>query len=274
MSRDASSSICLYVGRTVHERRTPFLHRFSYRIASLLVDLNQLDAAGESSRWFSVNRFNLYSFYERDHGPRDGGSLTAWATARFEEAGLKTQGLSLKLLCAPRVLGYVFNPLSVYFAEDAEGVLKGVIYQVHNTFGDSHAYVALASASPIQHQHADKVFHVSPFFDVGGRYHFTLRQPGERFKLTILKQREDGPDLLATMAMNRQGVTDATLLGLFASQPFSTLKTIAAIHWEALRLWIKGAVYHSRPEPPRTATLAHTTPLASEPEFGSDPQKA
>ncbi len=252
-----SAAAELYIGRTVHERRQPFSHRFNYRIASLMVDLERLAEAASLSRLFSVERFNLYSFFERDHGARDGSALIDWARARFDEAGIAIGDARVRLLCAPRVLGYVFNPLSIYFAEDREtDTLKGVIYQVHNTFGDAHAYVAPCTGDTAEHQAAEKVFHVSPFFDVGGRYEFTLRAPDERFKLSIFKERTDGSDFMATMAMNREALTTATLAGLFASQPFSTLKTISAIHFEALKLWIKGAKYHSRPEPPAEPSLA------------------
>lgn len=247
----------LFIGRTVHERRAPFVHRFNYRIASLMIDLERLGEAGGLSRLFSVNRFNLYSFFERDHGARDGSSLKDWAAARFEEAGISVRSARIRLLCAPRVLNYVFNPLSIYFAEDREdGQLRGVIYQVHNTFGDAHAYVAPCSGATRERQSTDKVFHVSPFFDVDGRYEFTLRPPGEQFRLTIFKQRETEPDFLATMALQRERLTTPSLARLFASQPVSTIKTIAAIHFEALKLWMKGARYHPRPEPPSAPSLA------------------
>lgn len=247
----------LFIGRTVHERRAPFSHRFNYRIASLMVDLERLSEAAAMSRLFSVDRFNLYSFFQRDHGARDGSALIDWARARFDEAGIAIGDAHVRLLCSPRVLGYVFNPLSIYFAEGRDdGALKGVIYQVHNTFGDAHAYVAPCAGRPAERQSADKIFHVSPFFDVGGRYEFTLRAPDDRFKLSIFKQREEGADFLATMALNRVSLTSGALARLFASQPFSTLKTISAIHLEALKLWVKGAKYHARPEPPNRPSTA------------------
>lgn len=259
-----SAAAELYIGRTVHERRMPFAHRFSYRIASLMVDLDRLADAADQSELFSVNRFNLYSFFERDHGPRDGGSLKSWALDRFSEAGIAVENARVRLLCAPRVLNYVFNPLSIYFAEDArDGRLRGVIYQVHNTFGDDHAYVAPCQGDDAERQTAEKRFHVSPFFDIAGRYEFTLRQPGDQFRLTIFKQREVGPDFMATMTMKRAPLTTGALARLAASQPLSTLKTISAIHLEALKLWIKGAKYHSRPAPPKDATrarLGHESP--------------
>jgi len=273
MTSSTPSPVWLYRGRTVHERRAPFLHRFSYRISSILIDLEQLEAADQVSTVFSVNRFNLYSFNTRDHGPRNNSCLLDWARGHWRKVGVNADAARVRLLCAPRVLGYVFNPLSVYFATDDYNRLIGVIYQVHNTFGDAHAYVASCSNAPVQHQEADKAFHVSPFFDMGGRYEFTLRAPDTRFRLTIFKQREQAPDFLATMTMNRSALTTGALLGLFVAQPFSTLKTILAIHWEALRICIKGGRYHSRPSPTNTASPGRMRPIPHEaygPEFDPD----
>ena len=256
MTSDATQPVSLYTGVTLHERFAPFRHGFRYRLLSILIDLDRMEEAGRKSRLFSFERFNLFSFFRRDHGPRDGAPLRAWAEARLAEAGVDAEGLRLRLLCFPRVLGYVFNPLSVYFAEDREtGALKGVIYQVHNTFGDAHAYAGPAeeTAGPVA-QSAEKVFHVSPFFDLAGRYDFTLRAPGERFSLVIRKERETGPDLLATMAMKRRALTSASLARAFAVLPFSTLQAIFGIHFQALRLVLKGARYHSRPEPGAPST--------------------
>ncbi|MEO1038093.1 MAG: DUF1365 domain-containing protein [Pseudomonadota bacterium] len=264
-------AIALYRGHTVHERRAPFLHRFRYPIASILIDLDRLDEIDAGQRLFSFERFNLFSFRQRDHGPRDGSSLAAWARARFTEAGVDVQAARIRLLCFPRVLGYVFNPLSLYLAEGREGGLRGAIYQVHNTFGEAHAYVGPAIAGPggTCRQEAEKRFHVSPFFDRAGRYDFTLRAPSERFSLVIKKQREDGPDLLATMSMHRQALTDRSLLGLFASLPFSTLQAIFGIHWQALRLILKGARYHSKPDPLEPVSAAR--PVDPSPQDFSQP---
>ena len=259
----------LYIGKTVHERRAPFLHRFSYRLASILLDLDRLPEASRLSRLFSIGRFNLFSFEPRDHGPRDGGDLSGWARRLLSEHAIElTESDTITLLSAPRVLGYQFNPLSIYFACSPDGRLKGVIYQVHNTFGDSHCYVAKAQPGDLQTHDADKVFHVSPFFDRAGRYEFTLREPGDRFHLTIFKQRDEGPDFLATMAMKREALTSSRLVKLFVTQPFSSLKTILAIHWEALRLWIKGAVYHSRDASHPEASTARPVSRSDRSGFG------
>jgi DUF1365 family protein len=272
MTEDVSPPGALYIGKTVHERRTPFLHRFSYRLGSILLDLDRLPEAGRLSRFFSVGRFNLYSFEPRDHGPRDGSDLSSWARALLTEHGITlTEQDTITLLSAPRVLGYQFNPLSIYFASGADGRLKGMIYQVHNTFGDSHCYVAKAQDGALQTHDAEKVFHVSPFFDRAGRYEFTLREPDERFHLTIFKQRDDGPDFLATMAMKREALSTPRLLHLFLTQPFSSLKTILAIHWEALRLWFKGAVYHRRDASHPEASEAHPVSRTERHGFGVGP---
>lgn len=246
----------LYTGHTVHERRAPFLHRFRYRLALMAVDLDRLDEAGRLSRLFSVEKFNLFSFRARDHGARDGSSLKDWAETQLAAAGIEGPFERIRLLCSPRVLGYVFNPLSIYFAEAPGGVLRGVIYQVHNTFGDAHAYVARVEGDAPWHHSADKVFHVSPFFDVAGRYDFTLRNLGDTFSMSILKTRAQGPDFYAGMQLSARPLTSGALAKLFASQPFSTLKTILAIHGEALRLVFKGARYHPRPEPPGEPSFA------------------
>ncbi len=251
-----NAAVQLYTGHTAHERRQPFVHGFRYRLALMALDLDRLVEAGKASRLFSIERFNLFSFKARDHGPRDGSALKPWASRLLESAGIMGPFSRIRLLCSPRVLGYVFNPLSVYFADGPDGQLRGVIYQVHNTFGDAHTYVAQVDGDAPWRHGADKVFHVSPFFDVAGRYHFTLRPLEETFSLSILKAREDGPDFYANMQLHAKPVTDKALAGLFASQPFSTLKTILAIHGEAIRLVFKGARYHRRPAPPDTLSFA------------------
>ena len=256
-----SDAVALFSGHTVHERRAPFLHRFRYAINSILIDLDQLDNADRQSALFSCERFNLFSFYSRDHGRRDGSSLKDWVRACLGDASITDSVGRVRLLCSPRVCGYVFNPLSVYFVDNAKGDLSAIIYQVHNTFGESHAYVTPCSNQTRETHSADKQFHVSPFFGVNGRYQFTIRPPSQRFKLTILKTQDDGPDLLATMTMSKRRLDTRALVLVFARHPFSTLKTILAIHWEALKLWIKGARYHSKPELGRPVTVAKSVSL-------------
>jgi len=256
--------LALYPGRTLHRRTQPFAHAFRYKIAFIQIDLDRLDAASNLSRWFSVDTFNLYGFYPRDHGDKGLSPLNTWAREQFCEAGLDLpETARIELLCQPRVMGYQFNPISVYLAYDRDETLLGALYEVHNTFGDAHIYAAPFSDAD-RHDHvSDKRFHVSPFFDVSGDYHFALRQSADRMALRIEKRAKTGPDFLASMILNRQDATDSAFRSLFMSQPFSTLKTITAIHWEAFKIWIKGGRYHPRPQPPKVpVTITRLGPKA------------
>lgn len=248
---------CLYVGRTAHRRLAPFARGFVYRVASLLIDVDRLDEASRESALFSVDRFNLFAFHRRDHGARDGSSLRSWAQDAFARAGVRLDGGAVKLYCFPRVLGYVFNPLSVWFGYGPDGALRGVIYAVNNTFGDRHAYVAPARGDGDAERHdAEKIFFVSPFFPARGRYAFRLAPPEESFALSIRYSVDGADQLVATQTGRRRPLNAKTLAGLFFSMPAMTLKVIAGIHWEALFIWRRGARLHDRPEPPAALSVA------------------
>lgn len=247
----AGDGACLYVGRVMHLRLRPVRHRFAYRVFSLLLDLDRIDAALGGLRWLSYNRFNLLSFHDRDHGPRDGRPLRPWAAAELARAGLDLGGGPIRLLCFPRVLGYVFNPLSVYFCHHADGRLGAVIHQVHNTFGEQHCYVlpvdpARAPGTPV-HQSCAKAFYVSPFIGMTACYRFRLHEPDARLSLSIREQVPEGELLVASLTGRRVALSDRALLRAFATHPLMTLKVIGAIHWEALRLWRKGVPCYRRP---------------------------
>lgn len=235
----------LYLGEVMHARLKPVGHRFSYRVMSLLIDLDRLDAADRLSPLFGVNRAALYSFNEADHGERDGSRLRLYAQRRAAEHGIDLTGGRVRLLCYPRMLGHSFNPLSVYFCHLAGGELALIIYEVRNTFGDIHAYVLPVKPGEISEagvrQQQDKRFYVSPFIEMAMRYHFRILPPGQRVKLRILETDRDGPLLAATFNGRRRALTTAALVRSFFALPLVTLKIVAAIHWEALRLWIKGA---------------------------------
>lgn len=256
----------LYTGRTTHARHEPFGHRFSYRIASLWIDVDRLPEADRQARLFSIDRFNVFSFHRRDHGARTDGPLRPWAEAAFARAGVALEGGPIRLLCFPRVLGYVFNPLSIWFGCGPDGTPRGVIYEVHNTFGDQHAYAAAlpsaAAEGPAAHA-ASKIFHVSPFFPAQGQYRFALRPPGERFALAIRYILEGREAFVATQTARRGPLTDATLAKVFVGMPLMTLKVIGAIHGEALRLVMKGARYHRRPAPPAPVSVAASEPASA-----------
>ena len=258
---DINEAAALYFGDVMHARLKPMGHRFSYRVMSLLIDLDRLAEADRQSPLFGVNRGALYSFHEADHGDRDGSSLRAHAQARAAEHGIDLSGGKVLLLCYPRLLGFAFNPLSVYFCHRGDGELALIIYEVRNTFGDLHSYVLPikpGEASPAGiRQQQDKQFYVSPFIDMTMRYHFRIQPPVDTVRLRILETDRDGPVLAATFNGRRRALTTAALLRSFVALPLVTLKVIAAIHWEAVRLWAKGARLVPRPtsDDPQAATL-------------------
>jgi DUF1365 family protein len=260
------AAAALYFGDVMHARLKPMGHRFSYRVMSLLLDLDRLDEADWQSPLFGVNRAALYSFREADHGNRDGSSLRAYAQREAATRGIDLTGGRVLLLSYPRLLGYTFNPLSAYFCYRADGLLALIIYEVRNTFGDIHAYVL--PVQPGEHsaagvrQQQDKLFYVSPFLEMAMRYHFRVLPPGANVRLRILETDADGPVLAATFSGRRRALTTGALLQAFVALPMVTFKIMAAIHWEALRLWIKGARLVPRPHqaPQPNPDLAVTTP--------------
>ncbi len=256
----SSDAAALYVGDVMHARLKPIGHRFSYRVMSLLIDLDRLADADRQSPLFGVNRAALYSFHEADHGERDGSSLRAYAHHRAAERGIDLTGGRVLLLCYPRLLGYTFNPLSVYFCYRADGELALLIYEVRNTFGDIHPYVLPVTPGEISdagvRQQQDKLFYVSPFIEMAMRYHFRVLPPGERVQLRILETDREGPVLAATFNGSRRMLDTRELLRAFFALPLVTMKIMAAIHWEALRLWLKGARLVPRKDAGRNTGLA------------------
>jgi len=246
-----NDAAALYVGEVMHARLKPVGHRFNYRVMSLLIDLDRLEEADRTSVLFGVNRPALYSFHEKDHGERDGSSLRAYVARAATAHGIELAGGRVRLLCYPRLLGYAFNPLSVYFCERADGTLALVIYEVRNTFGELHSYVLPVRPGEITpaglRQEQDKLFYVSPFVAMAMRYHFRISPPADAVKLRILETDREGPLLAASFSGRRCDLTSRALLAAFAALPLMTFKVIAAIHWEALRLWLKGARLVPRP---------------------------
>jgi DUF1365 family protein len=237
----------LYRGEVMHRRYRPVGHRFRYRVFTILLDLDHIETAMCGLRLLSRNRFNLFSFHDRDHGPRDGSTLRPWVEERLRESGIAHDGGPVRLLCFPRVLGYVFNPLSVYFCHRRDGSLAAVVYEVKNTFGEQHAYVLPAPVGEGYNRCA-KSFYVSPFIGMAVTYRFRLRSPAERLAVSIRETDSLGPLLDAVMTGRCVELTDLALVRCFFAYPLMTFKVIAAIHFEAFRLWRKGLpVYpHSR----------------------------
>jgi len=267
MSRGTCLQSSLYVGSVFHRRLKPKPHRFRYRLFWLLIDLEEIDDVDRRLRVFSHNRFNLFSLFDRDHGDGGASSLRAQARELLDAHAIDTRCGSIRLLCMPRTLGYGFNPLSVYFCAGPDGALAALIYQVHNTFGERHSYVLpVAEARGAVHQACAKTFFVSPFLPMGLRYEFHATPPGETVTLAIRASGPDGVVLRAALAGERRELTDAALLKAGLSAPLEAVKTTAAIHWEALRLWAKGVAYLGREgRPPPVVTKPSIRPQAETP---------
>lgn len=227
----------LYVGAVMHARLGATPHRFRYRVFTLYVDLDRLEEAGRLSRLFSIDRANLVCLRTADHGARGAQPLAAWARETFAACGIAAA--RVRLLAYPRLLGYAFNPLSLFYGFDDDGRLVGAIAEVRNTFGERHRYV-LALAEDGARAQADKAFHVSPFLDMAHVYRFGLAAPGTQARVSIVAHDARGPALTALFAGARRPLTTRTLLATLLRTPLMTLKVTAAIHLEAVRLWRKG----------------------------------
>ena len=244
----------IYQGGVTHKRLYPFAHKLFYRVFSILVDIDELPALGRKLKLFSYNRFNLFSFYQRDHGARDGGSLRQWAENHGKNMGLDFSESKLFLFCYPRILGYVFNPISILFCYDRAQKLQAIIYEVRNTFGEMHSYMFALDPSCndyILTHRADKVFHVSPFMPIAGHYDFRITSPGQHFDFMI-KQYLDGKlALVATHRAESRPMTDRHLILCFLRYPLLTLKVIGGIHWEAVKIFFKkNSKFHQQPPAP------------------------
>ena len=252
MSRESA----LYVGRVTHLRLRQVRHRLDYRLFTLWVDLDELADLDRGLRGFSVNRFNLFSLHESDYG--DGRGLRPHVERQLTAAGLPPGG-PIRLLSMPRILGYVFNPLSVYFCHQPDGALQAILYEVNNTFGERHSYLIPVESAEARSdcitQKCDKCFHVSPFLCLEMRYGFRVEPPRrDRAGVVIEVSVSDaeGAVLHTRLDALRRPLGDAALLRVFVTHPLLTFKVVAGIHWEALKLWIKGERLHARPSPPAT----------------------
>lgn len=246
-------AFALYPGDVMHARLKPVGHRFSYRVFSLLADLDRLGEAKRLGPWFAVNRFAPLSLHEADHGPGDGSPLRPHVDRLLADAGLARPDRVL-MLCYPRVLGYVFDPLTVYFAYQGDA-LSALLYEVRNTFGERHTYVVPVQADEASpagiSQSAQKAFYVSPFMPMDETYRFRVLPPGEAVRVRILESDAEGPTFAATFAGRHVPATRAALARCFFAIPLMSFKVIAGIHYEALRLWLKRVPLVSRAAAPK-----------------------
>ena len=264
----------------MHRRLAPRHHRFKYRVFSMLLDIDELGCLNRRLRLFAWNRWGLFSFHDKDHGPKNraaGADLNAWLDGLLAEAGLDGSGARY-VLCYPRILGYVFNPLSAWFCHDQADRLTAIVYEVHNTHDERHAYV-LPVGDGMQEHRPGKVgraegeerfsvrpcdpqivrhscakdFYVSPFLSPDCRYQFRIRPPAEDVALAINEKEAGEPILSASFAGERVALTDRSLLAMLLRYPLMTVKVVGAIHLEAVCLMIKGIRRH--PHSPKTASV-------------------
>lgn len=229
------SSLC--VGTLMHHRLDPPEHRFAYPLYMLLLDLDELAGLDKDLRLFGHNRARPLAFRDRDHLGDDARPLRAKVEAFLRREGIAPPGGRILLLTHPRVCGYVFNPVSFFYCYDAAGGLAARVAEVNNTFGDAHAY---AGTGPFWR--SKKAMHVSPFFSMAGSYGWDLPEPDPtRVEARVDLTREGRPLLRARLTLRPEPLTDRALAGALVHYPFMTLKVMAAIHFEALRLWRKGA---------------------------------
>jgi DUF1365 family protein len=232
----------LYEGWVMHRRLTPRHHRFKYRVFAMLLELDELPELDRRLSLFAYNRHGVFSFQDRDHG--DGRPLNAWLDDLLAQAGIAARG-PRRVLCYPRILGYVFNPLSVWFCDDERGVLQAIIYEVHNTYEERHAYVLPVGADKALVRHGcPKQFFVSPFLTHDCRYQFRIRPPGDDIAVAINEDEAGRPILNASFAGARRALTDGALVRMLLRYPLMTLKVVFAIHFEAVRLMLKGVRRH------------------------------
>ncbi|MEA1674906.1 DUF1365 domain-containing protein [Nitrospirillum sp. BR 11163] len=262
----SSGHSVFYRGWVAHRRAWPRRHHLRYRVWSMLLDLDELPALDLRLRLFSHNRFNLLSFHDADHGDGSGRPLADQVAGLLAEAGAGYDGGAIRLWCMPRVLGYVFNPISIYFCHRRDGTLCALVHEVNNTFGLRHSYVipvdGQAAAGGVVRQRCAKRLHVSPFLDMDARYEFRVSPPADGLTVAVQVRPGDGRDgpcapiLSACFSGRRHALSDAGILAAWAAQPLLTWKVVAAIHWQALKLWLKGVGFRpSPPPPPRFVTI-------------------
>jgi DUF1365 family protein len=232
---------CIYEGTVVHKRLAPRQHAFAYRVFALCLDLDEIDQVDARLRFFSRGKRNLLGFWDTDLGEPGADLVAAKARRLLDLSGLGHFGARIELVCYPRILGFVFNPLSVYFCGDAAGHVGAVIYEVTNTFGERKSYVMpKAGAGELITQSCSKDMYVSPFTGASGHYGFHCIAPSDRVVIGVNFREAGQPVLKTHFRGERRPLDDRTIARLMVRHPLMTLKVVGAIHLEAARLWAKG----------------------------------
>ena len=236
---------CIYNGEVTHTRFKPVRHFLKYKTFSLLIDLDEINLLDKSIGIFSHNKFNIFSFYDKDHGDRDGGNLKNWVISNLKKFQIKEKITNIKVLCYPRILGYVFNPLSIFYCYEKDK-LVAIFYEVKNTFNEQHTYIFKIKNNEEIIQKCRKKFYVSPFMDMETFYNFKLLNPNDKLSVFIKQTDADGTILTATQTGDKKEFSYKQLAINFLMYPLMTIKIISSIHYEALLLWKKGAIYRKR----------------------------
>ena len=236
---------CIYNGIVKHQRFKPIEHSLNYRTFSILLDLDEIENLSKNISIFSLNKFNIFSFYYLDHGARDGSSLKDWVQKNIKKFNICNNITKIKLLCYPRMFGYVFNPLSIFYCYENNN-LRAIFYEVKNTFNEQHTYIFKIKDNEKIEQKCKKKFYVSPFMGMETYYNFKLQNPQEKLSIFIRQTNGEETVLTATQTGDKKEFSFKQLLINFFKYPLMTLKIISSIHYEAFFLWKKGAVYRKR----------------------------
>ena len=236
---------CIYNGEVTHTRFKPVRHFLKYKTFSLLIDLDEINELDTRISIFSHNKFNVFSFYDKDHGERDGSNLKEWVLTNIRKFNIEGKINKIKILCYPRIFGYVFNPLSIFYCYENDK-LKAIFYEVKNTFNEQHTYIFKIKNNDEITQKCKKRFYVSPFMDMETYYNFKLINPNNKLSVLIKQTDSKGTILTATQTGDKKEFNFQQLIKNFFKYPLMTIKIISSIHFEALLLWKKGAIYRKR----------------------------
>ena len=231
---------CIYNGTVIHKRFKPKIHFFKYKVFSLLIDLSELDSLDKKINFFSYNKFNLISFFDKDHGDRDGSSVINWVKKNLKQNNISCEDVKIKLLCYPRIFGYVFNPLSIFYVYNCNDDLISILYEVKNTFGEQHTYIFKVKNNNLLQHNCEKKFHVSPFIEMNCNYFFKILKPADKISVIIDQYQLNEKILYASQDGTRKDFTTSELIKSYLKHPLMTFKIIVAIHFEAFKLWTKG----------------------------------
>jgi DUF1365 family protein len=248
----------IYFGEVVHRRHTPHRHYLRYRVCYLLLDLDEVDALTLACKLLSRNRFNIFSFHDCDHGDGSSTPLRTQIEGHLAAAGIAPPGGPIRILTLPRILGYVFNPISTYFCYRHDGALAAILYEVTNTFRQRHFYATSICSQfekTLRHEFP-KALYVSPFLKMGMTYSFRVVPPNERLALSVTCSDDVRSILFTSLVGRRRPLNDGFLFRTLLLYLALTVKVTAGIHWEALRLWLKGIRVVQRPAPPEARVTA------------------